>query len=345
MLVTDLLVESFPDILNVEFTAGMEEILDTVEEGTQNWVAAVTRFYAPFSKDLEHAEAQMRDVKTQERPTDLKCERCGEPMVIKWGRRGEFLACSQLSRVQQHQELQPRRGRQDRGREGRDHGRGVREVRQADAHALRPLRQVPRLLGLSRVQDPSRGEAGQAAASACPDCGEGEVVEKRSPHAARCSTAATATRTASSRAGTSRSRSRVPSAAPFIVEKVTKRAGTVRRCLKEDCTFREPSATRRDRDVTPLAATARCIAAAAGRCELRPGHDHRRRSRRLRGGLAARAPRRRRRPVRDASGAATEAHQTDRLGELVCSNSLPQRLARRPRSAVSRRRCARSARW
>src|SRR5439155_1601282 len=92
-LVTDLLVESFPDVLNVEFTAGMEDQLDRIEEGQENWVQTMRRFWEPFAKDLEKAEVEMRDVKREERPTNLVCEKCGQPMVIKWGRRGEFLAC------------------------------------------------------------------------------------------------------------------------------------------------------------------------------------------------------------------------------------------------------------
>jgi DNA topoisomerase-1 len=93
-LVTDLLVESFPDVVNVEFTAGMEDELDRVEEGRETWTQTMRRFWEPFSKDLERAHVEMRDVKREERPTDLTCEKCGKGMVIKWGRRGEFLACS-----------------------------------------------------------------------------------------------------------------------------------------------------------------------------------------------------------------------------------------------------------
>jgi DNA topoisomerase-1 len=93
-LVTDLLVESFPDVVNVEFTAGMEDELDRVEEGKEAWTQTMRRFWEPFSKDLQRAHVEMRDVKREERPTDLVCEKCGKGMVIKWGRRGEFLACS-----------------------------------------------------------------------------------------------------------------------------------------------------------------------------------------------------------------------------------------------------------
>src|SRR5215468_10266593 len=64
-LVTDMLVRAFPDVLNVEFTAGMETVLDEIEEGKQNWVDAMRRFYAPFARDLEHASEHMRDVKRE----------------------------------------------------------------------------------------------------------------------------------------------------------------------------------------------------------------------------------------------------------------------------------------
>jgi DNA topoisomerase-1 len=94
-LVTDLLVDAFPDILNVKFTAGMEDILDKVEEGKQDWQKAMKRFYTSFAKDLKKADKEMRDVKRQEVPTDVPCEKCGAMMVIKWGRNGEFLACPQ----------------------------------------------------------------------------------------------------------------------------------------------------------------------------------------------------------------------------------------------------------
>ena len=72
----------------------MEEELDEVEEGKMQWVKVLDEFYEPFKKSLDAAEAGMRDVKREEQPTDLTCEKCGSPMVIKWGRMGRFLACS-----------------------------------------------------------------------------------------------------------------------------------------------------------------------------------------------------------------------------------------------------------
>jgi DNA topoisomerase-1 len=94
VLVNDLLVSHFPTILDVAFTARMEEELDRVEEGNLPWRQAVGDFYAPFSESLAQAKVEMRNVKTHEIPTDIACEKCGQKMVIRWGKNGEFLACS-----------------------------------------------------------------------------------------------------------------------------------------------------------------------------------------------------------------------------------------------------------
>jgi DNA topoisomerase-1 len=93
-LITDLLVESFPKILDVAFTAHMEEELDMVEEGRLPWLEVMKEFYGPFKEDLERAKSDMKSVKTEETPTDIVCNRCGKMMVIKWGRKGKFLACT-----------------------------------------------------------------------------------------------------------------------------------------------------------------------------------------------------------------------------------------------------------
>ncbi len=94
MVVTDLLVDSFEDLFNVRYTARMEEELDEIEDGKIDWRAAMAEFYDRFRKDLEHAERHMTDIKRMEKPTDLICEKCGKPMVIKWGRHGSFIACT-----------------------------------------------------------------------------------------------------------------------------------------------------------------------------------------------------------------------------------------------------------
>ena len=93
-VVNDLLVINFPDILDVEFTAQMEENLDKIEEEEKGWIETLEEFYSPFQKDLEMAKVSMRDVKREQIQTDTLCERCGSKMVKRWGKRGYFLACS-----------------------------------------------------------------------------------------------------------------------------------------------------------------------------------------------------------------------------------------------------------
>ena len=91
--VNDRLVRHFPGVFDIEFTARMENELDNIEEGGKDWVTIVKEFYSPFMKDLNVAEDQMEGLKGKEEPTDIACEKCGQNMVIKWGRRGYFLAC------------------------------------------------------------------------------------------------------------------------------------------------------------------------------------------------------------------------------------------------------------
>ena len=94
MVVCDLLLESFNDIFDVKYTARMEEELDDIEDGKLDWRVALAGFYDRFTKDIEHAEQHMTDVKRMEKPTDLKCEKCEKPLVIKWGKHGSFIACT-----------------------------------------------------------------------------------------------------------------------------------------------------------------------------------------------------------------------------------------------------------
>jgi DNA topoisomerase-1 len=106
LVVNDLLVVNFPDILDVEFTAQMEENLDKIEEGEKGWVETLKKFYAPFQKDLEMAKVSMRDIKREKIPTDALCERCGSKMVKRWGKRGYFLACSSYPKCRYTREVE-----------------------------------------------------------------------------------------------------------------------------------------------------------------------------------------------------------------------------------------------
>ena len=238
-LVTELLVESFPDILNVEFTAGMETVLDDIEEGKQNWVVAMRRFYEPFARDLEHAAEHMRDVKRTGQPTDIACKKCSAPMVVKWGRSGEFLACSQYPECKSTANL-------ERDTDGTIRIADEETTTEVCEQCGRPMQirfgRFGKFLGCSGYPECKTVRSlvrPVPTGIQCPDCKEGQIMEKRS------------------RAGkTFFSCGRYPEcrfatwdrpvpepcpqcAAPFIVEKTTKRAGTVRRCLAEGCAYKE----------------------------------------------------------------------------------------------------------
>ena len=94
--VDTVMMEQFPDIVNVKFSADMEKKLDVVEAGQADWVKTIDDFYQGFEKSLEQAEKNMegKRIKVEDIPTDEICEKCGRPMVIKSGRYGKFVACS-----------------------------------------------------------------------------------------------------------------------------------------------------------------------------------------------------------------------------------------------------------
>ena len=94
MLVSDLLVANFPEVLNVTFTAQMEEKLDQVETGNHGWLQVLEDFYGQFNKAVDRAQIEMLDIRRQGAPTDIDCDQCGKKMKIRWGKNGLFLSCS-----------------------------------------------------------------------------------------------------------------------------------------------------------------------------------------------------------------------------------------------------------
>jgi DNA topoisomerase-1 len=104
-LVNTLLVQHFPDVLDIEFTASMEEKLDAVEAGDSQWLQVLKDFYGPFSQTLEKAREEMQSIKKSAVPTDIPCPLCGEKLVIKWGKNGEFLACANYPQCRHTQDF------------------------------------------------------------------------------------------------------------------------------------------------------------------------------------------------------------------------------------------------
>ncbi len=165
------------EIVDVAFTADMEERLDKVEEGQIDWVKMLRDFYGPFQKTLKKATTAMRDVKAQEIPTEIACEKCGRNMVVKWGRMGEFLACPGYPECKNTKEF----------------------VRDPETGAIQPVEEMPTNETCPESGHPlvvKRGRFGRFLACsgypecrytkaittgiACPECGQGELAERRS---------------------------------------------------------------------------------------------------------------------------------------------------------------------
>jgi DNA topoisomerase-1 len=104
-VVLELLISSFHELFDYEYTARMEDHLDRIESGRENWKEAMREFYGRFSRRLKVAEKEMRDIKTEAIETEDVCEKCGSKMVIKWGKFGRFLACSSYPKCRNTREL------------------------------------------------------------------------------------------------------------------------------------------------------------------------------------------------------------------------------------------------
>ncbi|MGA7156904.1 MAG: type I DNA topoisomerase [Acidobacteriaceae bacterium] len=99
MVVTELLVKNFPYIFETGYTAQLESELDAVEEGHEKWTDLLNGFYTHFEEELKVAETEMEDIKAWEKPSDEVCEKCGAPLILKWGKFGSFYSCSNFTKA------------------------------------------------------------------------------------------------------------------------------------------------------------------------------------------------------------------------------------------------------
>ncbi|MFH1017088.1 MAG: type I DNA topoisomerase [Pseudomonadota bacterium] len=237
-LVSDLLVEHFPDVMNVEFTAKMEEELDQVEEGEKDWQEVLHEFYKPFSRSVRSAKKQMRDVKREETPTEHTCEKCGKPMVIKWGRHGHFLACSGYPECKNTKEFK-------KTEDGKVHILAQPTTQEICSECKSPMvvktGRFGKFLACSRYPE-CKHTSSISTGIKCPEpgCG-GDIVERRSrrgkmfygcsrypkckhaswnkPVACPCPTCK----------------------APYLIEKFSKKEGAFIACSNKDCDYKKTS--------------------------------------------------------------------------------------------------------
>ena len=241
-VVCELLLAGFPDIFEIGFTAAMEEQLDEVEEGRENWVKTLKRFYGPFEKRLGEAKKKMPTVKRKGVPTEIKCEVDGGAMVIKWGRNGEFLACSNYPKCTNTKEFI----RDEQGNIIPQESAAPATTNEVCDKCGRPMvrkrSRFGEFLGCSGYPECDGIKKLTAApiqtGVKCPECKEGEMLERRSRRGKiffgcgrypKCKFA---------------SWDRVvPQPCPdcgsaYLVEKVSKREGTRWQCPNKECGYK-----------------------------------------------------------------------------------------------------------
>lgn len=236
LLITELLVENFPDIINVEFTANMEGQLDDIEMGKADWVKAMRTFYDNFSKALELAKLQMRDVKREEIPTDIVCEKCKANMVIKWGKMGEFLACPNYPECKNTSNFK----RDESGKIEIV----IEELELSDEICPKCSKQMVvrrgrygRFLACSDYPE-CKGTRALSIGIKCPTCKEGDISERRSKKG-KVFYGCTAYPKCTFATWDKPVNEICPlCSAPFLVEKTSKREGTVIKCLEKDCGYK-----------------------------------------------------------------------------------------------------------
>ncbi|NIO16002.1 MAG: type I DNA topoisomerase [Deltaproteobacteria bacterium] len=174
MIVSDLLSESFPQIMDIEFTARMEEDLDRIELGELEWRHAVGSFYGPFSGDVEKARVQMEKVKDKLIATGIRCDKCEGELVIRVGRNGKFLACNNYPECKNTKNFfQDEKGNI---RVVEDELAGV-TCADCGREMLVKRWRGGRYLACSGAPACSRRSA-YAIGTGCPACEKGEIVEK-----------------------------------------------------------------------------------------------------------------------------------------------------------------------
>ncbi len=242
VLITKLLVQHFHDVLNVDFTAGLESELDKIEEGSLLWQQVVRDFYDPFSRDMVKASEEMKDVKKNlEVSTDVICETCGSNMVVKWGRHGKFLACPKYPECKNTKPM-------EQGPDGKIQEKVEDALNENCERCSKPLvykqGRFGRFIACSGYPDCKFTRAiKQGTGVKCPKCegGEGgEVVVKRSKRGRVFFGCSAYPKCDFVSWGKPVIKPCPKCGAKYLSEKVTKRDGQQLICATEDCGHREP---------------------------------------------------------------------------------------------------------
>ena len=169
--VSDLLTQFFPDVMDVAFTANMEDSLDEIARGERQWVPMLENFYTPFKKTLEEARDKMPRVKVEE-PTDELCEKCERPMVIKTGRFGRFMACSGFPECRNTREIGSN-GAAPAQEETTDE-----KCEKCDSPMVIKTGRFGRFMGCSNYPK-CRNIKPMKTGARCPKCDDGDLLERK----------------------------------------------------------------------------------------------------------------------------------------------------------------------
>jgi len=188
-VVNDLLVEHFPKIVDLKFTAKMEDDLDKIAQGKKEWQPIIADFYFPFKENLNKKDMELTKKELTEETTEEKCEKCGSPMVIKMGRFGRFMACSNYPECKNTKQLPG----EDKDKNGKPDNKEIEELNKkytgekcekCGSNMVVKIGKFGPFLACSGFPKCKNikninGENKKTGIK-CPKCGQGEIVEKRS---------------------------------------------------------------------------------------------------------------------------------------------------------------------
>lgn len=176
-LVNKVLVEHFPQIVDLKFTAEMEKELDEIAQGQREWVPVIKDFYAPFKKNLKLKDKELDKKELTEEKTEEKCDKCGSPLVIKMGRFGKFMACSNYPKCKNTKPLAEEAAKQaELSKQYADEKcpkcGAPMQIRRGRFGAFLGCTKYPECKGIKPIEKKTGVK--------CPSCGKGDIVEKRS---------------------------------------------------------------------------------------------------------------------------------------------------------------------
>jgi DNA topoisomerase-1 len=177
ILVNDVLVKHFPEIVDLKFTSGMEENLDSIARGEKEWVPIIKAFYDPFHKNLEKKDKEVSKEELTTEKTEEKCPKCGKPMVIKIGRFGKFLACTGYPDCKTTQPIKAEREAQEKiqqeyAKEKCPECGSPMTVKRGRFGAFLGCSTYPKCKGITRIE--------KKTGATCTECKKGEIIEKHS---------------------------------------------------------------------------------------------------------------------------------------------------------------------